>query len=170
MATMVRPPYCRRRDRSASEGSLRSDLALLTTHAECDMTWLSGLDGATADQVVARRPVAAQRGRELEAQLWAYGRLDPTIAELVRVRVAQLLGLPGARLDPAPDRPPREVAALGFAEQYVLDPSGISDAFAAELNTLFSEPELTALTFCVAVYDALGRVQVVLELDGALTT
>jgi alkylhydroperoxidase family enzyme len=134
------------------------------------MTWLSGLHGATADQVLARRPLASQRARELEAQLWAPDRLDPSITELVRVRVAQILGLPGAHLDTTAGRSPRELAALGFAEQYVLDPSGMTDAFAAELHEYFTEPELTALTFCVAVYDALGRVQVVLELDGEPAT
>jgi alkylhydroperoxidase family enzyme len=130
------------------------------------MTWLTGLDDADADQVLARRPLAAQRARELEAGLWADDRLDPAITELVRDRVGQILGLPGAPLDTAAERSPRERAALGFAEQYVLDPSGLTDTHAAELNTLFTEPELTALTFCVAVYDALGRVQIVLELQG----
>ena len=91
------------------------------------MTWLSGLEDAPADEVLAQRPVAAQRVRELEAQLWTDDRLDPTIIESVRVRVAQLLGLPGAHLDPSIDRSPRAIAAIGFAEQYVLDPSGITD-------------------------------------------
>ena len=46
-----------------------------------------------------------------------------------------------------------------------MDPSGVTDQQAAELNRLFSEPELTALTFAVAVYDAMGRVRLVLELE-----
>jgi len=101
--------------------------------------------------------------RDLESALWVDDRLDRSIVELVRTRVGQLLGLPGVRLDAAAELSPPQRAALGFAEQYVLDPGGITDEQAAQLNTLFSEPELTALTFCVAVYDAIGRATLVLD-------
>ena len=46
-----------------------------------------------------------------------------------------------------------------------MDPSGVTDEQAAELNVLFTEPELTALTFAVAVYDAMARVRLVLDLE-----
>jgi alkylhydroperoxidase family enzyme len=107
-------------------------------------------------------PDAALRARELEAALYHDDRLDPAIVALVRDRVAHILGLPGAGGGRPAPRSPREDAALAFAEQYVMDPSGITDSQADGLNGLFSEPELTALTFAVAVYDAMGRVRLVL--------
>ena len=46
-----------------------------------------------------------------------------------------------------------------------MDPSGITDQDAVTLNSLFTEPELTTLTFAVAVYDAMGRVRLVLGIE-----
>ena len=129
------------------------------------MSWIPGFEGARADAVLGLRPAAAARMRELEAELWEADRLDPAITELVRARVGQLLGLPGRSVDAAESRSPREAAAIGFAEQYVMDPHGVTDSQAAELNALFTERELTALTFCVAVYDAIGRVETVLGIE-----
>jgi alkylhydroperoxidase family enzyme len=119
------------------------------------VSWLSG-----ADDVFALRPVATARLRDLEAEL-SNSALDERTIELVRTRVAWLLGHAGA---PTPDAEltDRDRAALGFVEQYVLDPSGITDAQTAALHEVFTEPELTALTFCVAVYDAIGRMELVL--------
>jgi alkylhydroperoxidase family enzyme len=131
------------------------------------MTWLEGLDSARPDDVLALRPAAAHRMRELEAALWENDRLDSAIVELVRSRVGQLLGLPGAWSVPDVDRSPREKAAVDFAEQYVLDPSGVTDDQTAELNRLFTEPELTALTFSIAVFDAIGRAHLVLAIADA---
>jgi alkylhydroperoxidase family enzyme len=125
------------------------------------MTWLRDVAGATdINDLLALRPTAAARLSELEQSLWDGG-IDPTIVELVRTRVGQLLGLPGGPVDPTA-RSEREQAAIDFAEQYVLDPHGITDQQTAALHRLFSEPELTALTFCVAVYDALARAAIVL--------
>jgi len=111
------------------------------------------------------RPEAMARARELEAELRAGHDLDPQVIDLVQRRVHHLLGVPGATFDPGDASTERDDAALAFAEQYVMDPSGITDAQAARLNELFTEPELTTLTFAVAVYDALARVQLVLGLD-----
>jgi alkylhydroperoxidase family enzyme len=128
------------------------------------MSWLPGHATDSAEAVLALRPAAASRARELEAALYVEGRLDPTVVELVRDRVSQLLGVPGATFDARRPLDDRERAALAFAEQYVLDPNGVTDAQAVELNGLFTEPELTALTFSVAVYDAMARVRLVLDL------
>jgi alkylhydroperoxidase family enzyme len=115
--------------------------------------------------VLSLRPEAFARARELEAALRDAHDLDPHLIDLVRSRVDHILGVPGASFDPNDVGSEREAAALTFAEQYVMDPSGITDARTAELNELFSEPELTTLTFSVAVYDALARVQLLLGLD-----
>lgn len=126
------------------------------------MSWLKGFEDANRAQVLGLRPDVAQRVDELETALRRDGRLDPAIVDLVQVRVGQILGLSGSRLDTTAELSPRQQAAVGFAEQYVLDPSGVTDEQAAQLNELFTEPELTALTFCVAVYDAVGRADLVL--------
>jgi alkylhydroperoxidase family enzyme len=126
-------------------------------------TWLEGFETARPDDVLALRPAAAHRMRELESALWEDDRLDHSLVELVRSRVGRLLGLPDVAVATG-DRSSREQAAIDFAEQYVLDPSGVTDTQTAELNRLFSEPELTALTFCIAVFDAIGRVHLVLDI------
>jgi alkylhydroperoxidase family enzyme len=115
--------------------------------------------------VSSLRPEAFARARELEAALRDGHDLDPYLIDLVRSRVDHILGVPGAAFDPSAVGSERDAAALTFAEQYVMDPAGVTDAQAAELNELFTEPELTTLTFSVAVYDALARVQLLLGLD-----
>jgi alkylhydroperoxidase family enzyme len=115
--------------------------------------------------VASLRPEAIARARELEAALRDGHDLEPRLIDLVRSRVAYILGVPGAAFDLNDLASERDEAAIAFAEQYVMDPSGITDARAARLNELFTEPELTTLTFAVAVYDALARVQLLLGLD-----
>lgn len=128
-------------------------------------TWLPGFESAQGAGVLDLRPAARARLAELEAALWDPDRLDPAITALVRDRVGQLVGVGDGRVDPGVARSPREEAALGFAEQYVLDPSGVTDEQCRRLGELFTEPELTALTFAVAVYDALARVEAVLGIE-----
>jgi alkylhydroperoxidase family enzyme len=131
------------------------------------MSWVTG-EPLSRDAVLALQPAAVERARELEALLHDGERLDPGLVNLVRARVDYILAVPGTAFDNNQPISPRNQVALSFAEQYVMDPSGMTDQQAAALNELFTEPELTALTFCVAVYDALARVRLVLELDGAL--
>lgn len=128
------------------------------------MSWVS-----RDTDVRSLQPSAVARARELEAALRDGHDLDPHLVDLVQARVGQLLRVPGASFDPAAVTSTRDAEALTFAEQYVMDPSGVTDAQAARLNELFTEPELTTLTFSVAVYDALARVQLMLGLDESVT-
>jgi alkylhydroperoxidase family enzyme len=127
------------------------------------MSWLP-VDANGSGTALTLCRVAATRAEELEAALYAEDRIDPAVVRLVRDRVNHLLGLPGAAFDARAPLGERERAALAFAEQYVLDPAGVTDEQAAAINLLFTEPELTALTFAVAVYDAMARVHLVLDL------
>lgn len=126
------------------------------------MSWLPGASDPV-DAVRRLCPTAAARLDELEAALDGPGGLDPDLVELVSGRVRYLLGVRGATFDSHASRTERELAALAFSEQYVMDPSGITDDDAAAWHQVFTEPELTALTFTVAVNDALARVELVLS-------
>ena len=63
----------------------------------------------------------------------------------------------------------RERACLGFAEQYVLDPHGITDGDVAALRARLGTPAVAMLTLGIAVFDALARFQVALGVVPAPT-
>jgi alkylhydroperoxidase family enzyme len=126
------------------------------------MSWLPGVSSpAEATRLLC--PDAAARADDLLRALDGPTGLEPDLVELIRSRVRHLLRVPGATFDHRTARTERERAALAFGEQYVLDPSGITDDDAVAWHELFTEPELTALTFTVAVHDALARVELVLS-------
>jgi alkylhydroperoxidase family enzyme len=133
------------------------------------------------DAALVLTPLAREQCRALIAAL-PQGALDGSTIDLCRQRVATLLrcdpgfavgwvdggsspeklaALPAWPTDPRFDD--RERAALAFTEQFVIDPSGVTDSDAAEWRTVLSDPELVALTTAVAVFDALARTQVALE-------
>jgi alkylhydroperoxidase family enzyme len=60
-----------------------------------------------------------------------------------------------------------ERAALAFAEQFVLDVRGFTDADDAALHEHFTDAQLATLTFAVATFDAIARVNAVLGTDTA---
>lgn len=109
---------------------------------------------------------------ELEASLWD-GTVDPELLRLVRARTAQLVG---DELDPAdeavaetarrwtssPEVDERARVVLRWAEQFVIDPSGITDADAEALKQVLDGKECGALTTAIAVFEALARTRVAL--------
>lgn len=131
-------------------------------------TWLPvETDGSQPADVFALLPASAdERLEELYAQLWDRGVDDATL-ELCRARVTSMVtGVPPEPAEPgAPDlRPETDAhhAAVGFAEQFVLDPHGCTDEQMRALQTHFSGPQLATLTTAIAVFDALARVRAVL--------
>jgi len=120
-------------------------------------TWLSVEAGTDVWDLV---PDAAVALRALYASLWDAG-IDPAVLDACRARVeAVVAGLP--RSDPE-DGGAAVRAAVAFAEQYALDPHGVTDADAAALHDLFTPEELAVLTTALATFDALARVRVVLS-------
>jgi alkylhydroperoxidase family enzyme len=110
--------------------------------------------------------------------------MDPVIVELCRLRVAQLVGCDaelGVRSRPAVDEGLSEEtvaalrswptaalfddttrACLGFAEQFVIDPSGIGADDRTRLRAAVGFPRLVGLAQAVAAFDGFARFRVVL--------
>lgn len=132
-------------------------------------TWLPAADGgASPDDVFALLPAGAGELDDLCAQLWDRGVDDATL-ELCRARITMMVtGTPvESALRPATDA---QHAAVGFAEQFVLDPHGCSDEQMRALQMHFTGPQLATLTTAIAVFDALARVRAVLAAPEEGTT
>ena len=120
-------------------------------------TWLPVDAGADMWELV---PAPHEQLRNLQFSFVRAG-LDPALLDACRARIDALVG--GAS-EVSADRSMSDArrAAVGFAEQFVLDPRGVTDAQAAELHRLFPAPQLAALTTAVATLDAVARVKAVL--------
>jgi len=154
-------------------------------------TWLPvEADGDTAlDRVFGLTPAAYEAFREVDGALWDPARVDPALVELCRLRIAQLMGC-DAELDVRHDQArdaglteekinqlrqwptsPRysdtDRAVLNFAEKFVIDASIVDDDDCAALRAHLSDPEITALTTAIALFDAMARFQVALGIGGA---
>jgi alkylhydroperoxidase family enzyme len=125
--------------------------------------------------------------RDFYARLWDPHVMDPVVVELCRLRIGQLLGCGAelsARSRPAVDgglteddvaelrswpTAPRfdEItrACLGFAEQFVMDPSGIDAGQRATLRAEVGWAKLVGLTQAVAAFDGFDRFRLVLGID-----
>jgi hypothetical protein len=127
------------------------------------MTWLTDeAAGATPlDRVFGLRPAAYARFRELLDALPAGG-LDEATLDACRARIDALLRF---QADPtsALDLSDAQRAAVGYAEQYALDPHGLRDSDFEALHAHFTDAQLATLTLAVAMYDALARFCVALE-------
>jgi alkylhydroperoxidase family enzyme len=127
------------------------------------MTWLrEQVAGATAlDRVFGLRPDAYARFTELLDALPAGG-VDESTLDACRARIEALL-----RFEPDPttalDLADAQRAAVGYAEQYALDPHGLRDTDFDALHAYFTDAQLATLTLAVAMYDALARFSVALE-------
>jgi alkylhydroperoxidase family enzyme len=127
------------------------------------MTWLrEQAAGATAlDRVFGLRPDAYARFTELLDALPAGG-VDELTLDACRARIEALL-----RFEPDPTTAlplaDAQRAAVGYAEQYALDPHGLRDSDFDALHEHYTDAQLATLTLAVAMYDALARFTVALE-------
>ena len=96
------------------------------------------------------------------------GRVDPTLVERCRQRMCTLLGA-----DPATGRhrhAPTDLgdpddggrACLVFAEQWVLDPHGVTDEQAAGVRSHLTDAECASFTIALAVLEAQIRTELAL--------
>jgi alkylhydroperoxidase family enzyme len=61
----------------------------------------------------------------------------------------------------------REQLAIEFAERFSLDHTGMDDAFWDRMHAAYTDDEIVDMAICVGTLVALGRVNRVLEIDGA---
>ena len=139
------------------------------------------------ERVFALRPNLFEAWRDFTALFWTRRLVDPALLELCRLRVAQLLG---AR-HPLSLRTPEALAAgltesriaalaswwtsdafgateracLRFAEQFVLDAKGITDADAAAVVSALGEAGTVALVEALAIFDGFSRFCASLEIE-----
>ena len=113
---------------------------------------------------------------ELARAMWSHPATDARVLDLCRLRMATLLGMSQqppevataeevAELAQWPSSPrfdDRDRAALAFAEQWLIDASGVSDADAARVRAHFTDPQVAAFTMGIAVCEALLRTELTL--------
>jgi hypothetical protein len=151
------------------------------------VSWLpvAASGGAPLDRVLGLCPELHADYRTFRALCCAA--VDPDLLELCRLRVIRLVGgdedgsardepVTGAKLDDrkraalsawptSPHFTADERACLEFAEQFVLDPHGISDAQAAAVSAHLGARGLVALTEALALFEGFSRVQAMLGGD-----
>ena len=132
------------------------------------MSWiLDGRAGSFADLIGLRPNLAADLADFAEV-FWSRALVEPVVLELCRLRVAGLHGC-DAELAALAEwyRVSRfsagERACLQVAEQFVMDPSAISDADFAAAREHLGEASMVALLEALALFDGFSRFQVMLE-------
>jgi alkylhydroperoxidase family enzyme len=143
------------------------------------MTWLTGLpEGETDwDRLATLCPEAVGALSGVVAAAW--DDTDPVLLELARLRIATLLGYTAelarrsvratdaglteakvadlAAWPTAPIFTARERACLALAEQFVMDPNGVTDAQVAEVTTHLGAQGCYAFVEAVSVLETFQR-------------
>jgi len=146
------------------------------------MTWLPVAGAETPERLLAAvAPTVAARLDALTSGLQSPDALSPAVLELCRRRIAMLHRWnpgPAPGLEPpalqraalaawptSPAFTEIDRACLGFAEQFVLDPHGMTDAAFAELRRLLDARAIATLALAVATFDATTRFAVAMAAD-----
>ena len=153
------------------------------------MTWLpETAAGATAfDRVFGLCPELRADVEAFAELLWTRRPVDPVLLELCRLRIAQILGctaelqrrsaaalaagLTEERIAALDDWAASggfsavECAALRVAEQFVLDPHGVSDADAAAVTAHLSPAGMVAFVQALAIFDGFTRFRAILGIE-----
>lgn len=146
-------------------------------------SWIGGPDARSLDELLALTP-ASDSLRAYRDAVWRDPATDPRVLELCRLRLGQLLGVDPstrtiapaamelgvnpetvadlARWPTSPRFEPRDRAALAFAEQWLLDPSGVTDDLCAALRDALGEPGCAAFTMGLALAEAMLRLEIAL--------
>jgi alkylhydroperoxidase family enzyme len=106
------------------------------------------------------RPEACGLLTALNEQVWQAG--DPVLLELVRVRVAQLIGNPAAaRVRFASAASAAEPDVVDFAEQFVIDVGGTTEEMRDGLTERFGADGARALVTAIYVVEFTQRLQLI---------
>lgn len=152
-------------------------------------SWIPGpAEGANEfSRVFGLRPNLLRHFQDYYARLWSPAVMDPVILELCRLRIAGILGSEAeleVRSAPAVEGGLTEDAwtalaswpssplfdditrtCLGFAEQFVIDPAGISTGDRSAVRRAVGFPRLVGLAQAVATFDGFSRFRLILGID-----
>ena len=148
------------------------------------MTWLrQPADGATPlQEVTALRPELDALLQAYLAETWSSG--DPVVLELCRLRTATLhgdtdqrrlrhagaveAGLTETMVAALPDHhraacfTDHQRRCIAYAEQYVIDVHGLTDADADGVKAGMSDADFVAFTVALGLFDGVGRLRLAL--------
>lgn len=122
------------------------------------MSWLA-TSPRTLGDALALRPDLLAGHQALDAAIAREPALDPAVRERCRLRVAQLLRVPGVSASP----PDADDVAVEFVEQLVVDVHGVSDALMARLAAVLTPRAIVTLAQAAAVWE--GRFRLARTLD-----
>jgi hypothetical protein len=127
------------------------------------VTWLRTIAAGDTglEEVFGLRPDAYARFRAL-LDLLPDGGVETETLDACRDRIDALLRFES---DPTTARELTiaQRAAVGYAEQYALDPHGLRDAYFDALHDHYDDAQIATLTLAVAMYDAQARFSVALD-------
>jgi hypothetical protein len=131
-------------------------------------TWLpdvSVADGESAfDAVFGLRPDLFDAYCHFESVFWTHGLLDAEVLVACRARCRQLLRAHGAPVEPvtADDPDGLLAACLALAEQFVIDPHGVTVEMRDAVVAHVGDAGLVALVEALAVFDGFTRFRTML--------
>jgi AhpD family alkylhydroperoxidase len=149
-------------------------------------TWVADVE-PEFDAVFRLRPDLHEAYVDFASVFWTHRLLDPVVLELCRLRVAQLLRCDAALESRTPEAvdaglteddvaaladwcndarfSDAQRASLAVAEQFVLDPHGVSAQQRADVVTHFGDAGLVALVEALAIFDGFSRFRTILDID-----
>lgn len=105
------------------------------------------------DRLLAMSPAGPAFAAYRDA-VWHDAATDAALLQRCRDRLAVLLGVTAAEAGAPRPASEREAAALAFAEQWVIDPHGMTDDDCARLRAHLSDEECAAFTMGLALVEA----------------
>ena len=126
------------------------------------MTWIPIVGGATTfGSLFAICPNAHDRFDELYDSLWAGG-VDAITVDACRDRIDARIRCEPDLLDEQ-QLSPATRAGVRFAEQYALDPHGLTDRDFELLHEHYTDEQIATLVLAAAMFDARARFSVALD-------
>ncbi len=133
-------------------------------------TWLPdvavGEGESEFDAVFGLRADLYDAYRDFESVFWTHELVDAEILDACRARCAQVLRADGAPAHPieADDPTSALAACLELAEQFVIDPHGVTAELRDAVVTHLGDAGLVALVEALAVFDGFTRFRTILDI------